>query len=93
MTKKKIPLRTCIVTKEKLPKEQLVRIVRTSDGLIEIDETGKRNGRGAYIKLETRTLAKMQKTKQLERHLRAPIPHSVYETLERLCIDGASTDT
>jgi len=88
-----MPLRTCIVTKEKLPKEQLVRIVRTSEGLVEIDETGKRNGRGAYIKLDPSTLQSVQKTKQLERHLRAPIPHTVYETLERLCADGASTNT
>jgi len=88
---KKIPLRTCIVTKEKLPKEQLVRIVRTTEGAIEIDQTGKRNGRGAYIKLDLRTVQRLRKSKQLERHLRTQIPDLVYESLERLCSDGAAT--
>ena len=47
---KKIPLRTCVVTKESLPKKELLRIVRTPEGVVQVDETGKMNGRGAYIK-------------------------------------------
>ena len=46
---KKIPLRTCVVTKEKLPKRELIRIVRTPEGNVIIDSTGKANGRGAYL--------------------------------------------
>jgi len=93
MVYKKIPLRTCVVTREKLPKQQLVRIVRTVDGTIEIDMSGKRNGRGAYIKLDASTLQKARKTKQLERHLHIPIPEPIYEALERLVSDGATTST
>ena len=50
MKVKKIPLRTCIITKEKLPKRELLRIVRTPEGNVVPDETGKINGHGAYIK-------------------------------------------
>ncbi|MDE5539028.1 MAG: YlxR family protein, partial [Bacilli bacterium] len=47
---KKIPMRTCVVTREKLEKRDLLRIVRTPDGEVITDETGKANGRGAYLK-------------------------------------------
>ena len=47
---KKIPMRKCVATNESLPKKELIRIVRTPEGTIEIDETGKRNGRGAYLR-------------------------------------------
>jgi predicted RNA-binding protein YlxR (DUF448 family) len=49
MDMKKIPMRTCVVTKEKLPKKELIRVVRSADGVI-VDPTGKVNGRGAYLK-------------------------------------------
>ena len=47
MKEKKIPMRSCVVTKEKYPKKELIRIVRTPEGTIEVDENGKQNGRGA----------------------------------------------
>ena len=47
---RKIPMRKCVATGESLPKKELIRIVRTPDGNVEIDETGKKNGRGAYLK-------------------------------------------
>ena len=47
---KKIPLRTCVITKEKLPKKELIRIVRNKDGEVSVDETGKQNGKGVYLK-------------------------------------------
>ena len=50
MKVKKIPMRTCVITKEKYPKRELIRIIRTPEGNICIDETGKANGRGAYLK-------------------------------------------
>ena len=50
MKMKKIPMRTCLVTREKLPKQELIRVVRTPEGSVVIDETGKANGRGAYLK-------------------------------------------
>ena len=79
---KKIPLRTCVVTKEKLPKQELIRIVRTTTGEIEIDLTGKMNGRGAYIKKDVQVLEKAKKSKVLDRHLEVPVTESVYQKLE-----------
>ena len=55
---KKIPMRTCIVTREKLPKKELVRIVRNKDGEVFVDETGKQNGRGVYLKKEINVIIK-----------------------------------
>ena len=67
MKNKKIPMRSCVVTREKLPKGELLRIVRTTDGTIVADETGKINGRGAYIKKDREVLDKAKKSKILER--------------------------
>ena len=50
MKNKKIVLRSCVVTKEKLPKNELLRVVRTPEGNVVVDTTGKVNGRGAYVK-------------------------------------------
>ena len=50
MKQKKIPLRSCVVTRERLPKQELLRVVRTKEGEVKIDDSGKMNGRGAYIK-------------------------------------------
>ena len=58
---KKIPLRTCIITKEKLPKKELIRVVRTPEGKVEIDPTGRANGRGAYLKREVEVVKKSAK--------------------------------
>ena len=79
---KKIPMRTCVVTKEKLEKRDLIRVVRTPVGEVEIDLTGKMNGRGAYIKKDINVIEKAKKTKILERHLEVSVPDSVYEELE-----------
>lgn len=85
---KKIPLRTCVVTHEKLPKRELLRIVRTPEGLIEADLTGKKNGRGAYIKCDVETLEKAKKTKVLERHLETEITNEVYESIKEVIINN-----
>ena len=76
---KKIPLRSCIVTKEKLPKKELVRIVRTPEGEVKIDETGKLNGRGACIKKDIAILEKIKKSDVLQKKLECNIEDSVYE--------------
>ena len=81
---KKIPLRTCVVTKEKFPKGELLRIVRTKDGDILVDETGKMNGHGAYIKKDLAVLEKAKKTKALDRYLEVSIPDSVYEEIQTI---------
>ena len=82
MKVKKIPLRTCVVTKEKLPKQELLRIVRTPEGSVVVDEIGKMNGRGAYIKKDVNILEIAKKKKILERHLECDIEESVYEDIK-----------
>lgn len=84
MKARKIPLRTCVVTKEKLPKQELLRIVRTPEGNVMIDESGKMNGRGAYIKRDVQVLEQARKKKVLERHLECSIDDSVYEEIKNV---------
>ena len=79
---KKIPMRTCAVTGEKLPKKELTRIVRTTDGNVVVDDTGKINGRGAYIKLSLEAIEKAEKTKVLDRKLEVEVPNTIYEQLK-----------
>lgn len=84
MKVKKIPQRMCVVTHEKYPKKELIRVVRTPENSIIIDETGKQNGRGAYLKKELTIIEKAQKTKVLEKILEIPIPESIYEELKTI---------
>ena len=56
---KKIPERTCVVTKEKTQKKDLLRVVRDKEGNVSIDETGKSNGRGAYLKKDAEVMSKL----------------------------------
>ncbi len=81
MKTKKIPTRTCTVTREKYPKIELIRIVRTKEGEVKIDLTGKLNGRGAYLKKDKEVIEKAKNTKILERHLETKIDDSIYEEL------------
>lgn len=81
MKTKKIPLRSCIISREKLPKKELLRIVRTPEGNIIIDESGKANGRGAYVKKDVNIINKARLNKQLENHLECKIPDSIYEEI------------
>ena len=67
---RKIPMRKCVATGESLPKKELIRIVRTPDGNVEIDETGKKNGRGAYLKRSIEALEVAKKKKALARSVR-----------------------
>ena len=64
MKNRKIPMRSCIVTREKLPKQELLRIVRTTDNSVVADVSGKINGRGAYIKKDIEVLSKAIKSKR-----------------------------
>ena len=84
MKVKKIPLRTCVITKEQLPKQELLRIVRTPEGTVVADETGKLNGRGAYIKKDVAVLEKAKKSKILEKRLECNIEDSVYEEIKNI---------
>lgn len=84
MKNRKIPLRTCVISKEKLPKQELIRVVKNNENLVFVDITGKSNGRGAYIKKDIDVLEKAIKSKALERHLEVEIPGSVYEELRNI---------
>lgn len=84
MKVKKLPMRTCVVTKEKVLKKELVRVVRTPEGTIEVDLTGKKNGKGAYLKLSSDVILKARKSKALDRALEVSVPESIYEELESL---------
>ena len=84
MKVKKIPMRSCVVTNERLPKQELLRIVKTPEGEVKPDLTGKLNGRGSYIKKDEATLDKAIKSKALERHLECKIEDSVYEEIRNI---------
>lgn len=79
---KKIPMRTCLVTGEKLPKKELIRVVRTPEGNAIVDETGKANGRGAYLKKDISVFDKAKTSKILDRKLEISVPESIYEELK-----------
>lgn len=81
---KKIPMRTCVITREKKEKKDLLRVVRTPEGEVIVDLTGKSNGRGAYITKSLEVLEKAKKTKALDRHLEVEIPSSIYQEIENI---------
>ena len=84
MKKRKIPLRTCVVTGEKLDKRELLRIVRDKDMNVKVDLTGKMNGRGAYIKRDVKVLDEAIKKKSLERKLECEISEEVYDEIRKI---------
>ena len=79
---KKIPVRRCVGCNAQKEKRALVRIVRSPEGEISVDLTGKKSGRGAYLCASAACLAKARKAKRLERALETPIPPEVYARLE-----------
>ena len=80
---KKIPQRQCMGCRERKPKRDMIRIVRTPEGVVSLDFGGKMNGRGAYICPDPECLKKVRKSKALDRSLEVPIPDEVYERLEK----------
>ena len=80
---KKIPLRQCLGCREMIPKSELIRIVRSSDGDFTVDATGKQCGRGAYICRKSECLKKAVSSKALERSFKVSIPAEVYEQLDK----------
>lgn len=82
-TKTKIPLRQCIGCREMKSKKEMIRVIRTSEGEIQLDATGKKNGRGAYICASKSCLEQAIKSHGLERSLKAKIPMEVYESLKK----------
>ncbi len=80
---KKVSLRQCVGCKAMKEKKELMRVLKTSDGEIVLDTTGKKNGRGAYLCKTKECFDKARKTKGLERSLLIAIPEDVYSSLEK----------
>jgi predicted RNA-binding protein YlxR (DUF448 family) len=81
--KKKIPQRQCLGCNQHKPKAELLRVVRSPDGAISLDFTGKSSGRGAYICKSLKCLQKARKTQRIEKNLDCTIPDEVYDVMEK----------
>ena len=82
MRPKKVPMRKCVGCQEMFPKKTLIRVVRTPEGNVIVDPTGKANGRGAYLCGRSECFAQARKKKALERALSVAIPDEVYQEVE-----------
>lgn len=80
---KKEPLRKCVVCGERKPKQELLRVVRTPEGTLTMDDTGKMNGRGAYLCRSLECIENAQKKNRLKVALKMQIPEAFYEELKR----------
>lgn len=78
---KKPSLRICVITRETLPKKELIRIVKNKEGQVTIDSTGKLNGRGAYLKKDIEVIKKAKQNKALEKVLDTKIDVQIYDEL------------
>ena len=83
MQPKKIPLRRCVGCGEGKPKKELVRVVRSAAGEVNLDLTGRMPGRGAYLCRDTECLRKARKARRLEKEFSQAIPDEVYDRLEK----------
>jgi predicted RNA-binding protein YlxR (DUF448 family) len=79
---KKVPMRQCVGCHNMVSKREMIRVIKTSDGEIMLDTTGKKNGRGAYLCNSKECLEKAIKSKSLERSLKAAIPAEIYDSLK-----------
>ena len=80
---KKIPMRQCMGCRERKPKRELVRIVRSPEGVVSVDQKGKAPGRGMYICPDPECLKQARRSKALDRSLEVTIPEEVYARLEK----------
>ncbi len=83
MADKKVPARLCVGCREMKQKKDMVRVLKTTEGEICIDETGRKNGRGAYICKSNACLQSALKSKGLEKSLKVSIPAEIVETLTK----------
>lgn len=81
---KKVPMRTCVVTREIRPKKELIRVVATKEGIVSVDLKGKAPGRGAYLILSQAVIEKAKKSKALDKKLEATVSEAIYEQLLEL---------
>ncbi len=91
---KKVSLRQCVGCGEMKDKKEMMRVLRSAEGPIFLDMTGRKNGRGAYLCKRKECLAKAGKNKGLERAFKQRIPDEIYEALEKEFEEGGhETDT
>lgn len=81
MKEKKIPLRMCVGCREMKPKKELLRVVRSPEGAVSLDTTGRKPGRGAYVCRNRECLARAIKQKQLERTFECPLSAETHQAL------------
>ncbi|HOO43696.1 MAG TPA: YlxR family protein [Bacillota bacterium] len=87
MKVKKIPMRKCVVTNERFEKKALWRVVKTPEGDVIYDRSGKANGRGAYLSKSKAVIEKAMKSKILNKHLETEVPESVFQELLKDLVD------
>lgn len=80
---KKIPMRQCVGCGDMHNKKEMMRVLKTPEGMIVLDKTGKKNGRGAYLCMTKECLIKAEKNKGLERSFKMSIPNDVYDSLKK----------
>lgn len=85
---RKIPLRRCLGCNEQKPKQELLRVVRSPEGEISLDFTGKKSGRGAYICRNVKCLKKAVKSHRIDKNLECTVPDEVYEKMERELLEN-----
>ncbi len=83
MQEKHIPLRKCLGCGEMIGKRGAIRVVRSKEGEISIDPTGKKAGRGAYLCREAECFAQTRKARKLERSLKCAVPDEIYDSIEK----------
>lgn len=87
---RKIPMRKCVATGEMKPKKEMIRIVRSKEGEVSVDLTGKKSGRGAYLSKDKDVILAAKSKKVLASHLQAEIKDEIYDELLSL-VDGDNT--
>lgn len=88
MKQKKIPLRMCSGCGEHKPKKELVRVVKSPEGEVSLDLSGRKPGRGAYICPTLECLKKAREARRLERAFSCQIPDAVYDAMEKELADS-----
>lgn len=86
MKKRKVPLRKCVVTQEMKPKQELFRVVRSPEGEVFIDETGKKSGRGAYLSKDESVIQLAKEKNSLATHLNTTVDEDIYDELLKLVV-------
>ncbi len=78
---KKVPLRKCAATGDMLPKKEMIRIVRSKEGEVSVDLTGKKSGRGTYVSKSEQAVEAARLNRAIESQLKTAVPEQVYEDL------------